>query len=188
MNAPRCIRLELLRGNRVAESPTPRISLPPLPLTTSRQHLPSGVIALLENIPIFAGLANDALQLLLEHTKGQDFPEAELIVREGDKSSSMFVIASGQVRVCKNFGTANEVELATLGPKDFFGEMCIVDTLPRCATIQARTQSTVFSISSMAFYRLYKTLPSQHSILVLNIARDLSRRLRNVDALFAARH
>ena len=142
----------------------------------------------LENVPIFAGLDNQALQLLLEHTREQDYPEGELIIQEGEKSNSMFVIGSGRVRVCKNFGAANEIEIATLGPKEFFGEMCIVDTLPRCATIQAREPSTVFGISSMAFYRLYKSMPSQHSVLVLNIARDLSRRLRHLDALFAARH
>ena len=143
---------------------------------------------MLENVPIFAGLDGQALQLLLEHTKELGYPEGGVIVREGETSNSMFVISIGKVRVCKNFGAANEVELATLGPKDFFGEMCIVDTLPRCATIQAREPATVFSISSMAFYRLYKSMPSQHSVLVLNIARDLSRRLRNLDALFAARH
>jgi CRP/FNR family transcriptional regulator, cyclic AMP receptor protein len=146
------------------------------------------VTSLLENVPIFAGLDGQSLQLLLEHTVEQNHTGGEVIVKEGEKSSSMFVIASGMVRVCKNFGLPGEIELATLGPKEFFGEMCIVDTLPRCATIQAREPSTVFSISSMAFYRLYKTMPAQHSILVLNIARDLSRRLRNLDALFAARH
>jgi CRP-like cAMP-binding protein len=78
--------------------------------------------------------------------------------------------------------------LATLGPKDFFGEMCIVDTLPRCATIQANEPSRVIGISSMAFYTLYKTMPAQHSVLVVNIARDLSRRLRALDTIFAAHH
>jgi len=143
---------------------------------------------MLENVPIFAGLDSQALHLLLEHTREQDYPEGGVIIREGDKSNSMFVIATGRVRVCKHFGAPEEIELAILGPKEFFGEMCIVDTLPRCATIEAKEPVTVFSISSMAFYRLYKTMPSQHSILVLNIARDLSRRLRNLDALFAARH
>ena len=143
---------------------------------------------LLENVPIFAGLDGPALRLLLEHTKEQNYLEGGLIVQEGETSNSMFVIGTGKVRVCKNFNAPNEIELATLGPKDFFGEMCIVDTQPRCATIQAREPATVFSISAMAFYRLYKSMPSQHSILVLNIARDLSRRLRNLDARFAAQH
>jgi CRP-like cAMP-binding protein len=146
------------------------------------------VITILENVPIFAGLQTQALQLLLEHTVEQEYPPGDVIVREGEKSNSMFVIASGSVKVCKDFGTPGEIVLATLGPKNFFGEMCIIDTLPRCATIQTNEPSTVFDISSRAFYHLYKAMPSQHSILVTNIARDLCRRLRHLDELFAAHH
>lgn len=189
-------RIHFREGER-CQLLTPSMALPPL---HERQNWTVGfdilsipftvriVIAILENVPIFAGLHTQALELLLEHTKEQDYPQGDVIVREGEKSNSMFVIASGSVKVCKDFGAPDEIVLATLGPKDFFGEMCIVDTLPRCATIQANEPSTIFGISSMAFYSLYKTMPSQHSVLVLNIARDLSRRLRNLDAIFAAHH
>ena len=146
------------------------------------------MISILENVPIFAGLDSQALELLLGHTTKQEFPQGAVIVREGEKSNSMFVIASGTVKVWKDFGTPNETVLATLGPKDFFGEMCIVDTLPRCATIQANEPASIVGISSMAFYSLYKTMPSQHSVLVLNIARDLCRRLRKLDSAFVAHH
>lgn len=146
------------------------------------------MISILENVPIFAGLDSQALELLLAHTTEQEVPQNAVIVREGEKSNSMFVIASGTVKVCKDFGTPNEIVLATLGPKDFFGEMCVVDTLPRCATIQANEPACIFGISSMAFYSLYKTMPAQHSVLVLNIARDLCRRLRKLDSAFAAHH
>src|SRR5262249_2306151 len=118
------------------------------------------VITILENVPIFAGLNAEALELLLGHTTEQKHHEGGVSVGEGGKSNSMFVIASGSVKVCKNFGTPEEVTLATLGPKDFFGEMCIVDTLPRCATIQANEPCDIVGISAMAFYKLYKTMPS----------------------------
>ena len=160
----------------------PVFDILPIPITVTI------VITILENVPIFAGLDTPALELLLEHTTEQQYPQGAVIVREGDKSNSMYVIASGSVKVYKDFGAVSEVVLATLGPKNFFGEMCIVDTLPRCATIQANEPATIFGISSMAFYNLYKTMPSQHSVLVLNIARDLSRRLRNLDAIFAGHH
>jgi CRP-like cAMP-binding protein len=146
------------------------------------------VMALLQNVPIFAGLESPALELLLDHTTEQEFDPGGVIVREGDKSHSMFVIATGRVKVCKEFGTPGEIVLATLGPKDFFGEMCIVDTLPRCATIQAVEPARVIGISAMAFYKLYKSMPAQHSVLVVNIARDLSRRLRKLDEAFAGHH
>ncbi len=69
-----------------------------------------------------------------------------------------------------------------------FGEMCILETLPRYATGKAASQATVVSVASRAFYHLYQKMPKQHCILLLNIARDLSRRLRHLDEVFAARH
>ena len=144
--------------------------------------------ALLESVPIFAGLEKKALELLLQQSKQQDYPESAIVVREGETSNRFFLIGSGRVRVCKNFGQTDQVEIATLGPKDFFGEMCILETLPRSATVQAVAPSTLFTISSLAFHKLYQDLPAQHSILLLNIARDLSRRIRRLDEIFAARH
>ena len=92
------------------------------------------------------------------------------------------------MRVCKYVGQPNEVELGRFGPGDFFGEMCILETLPRSATVHAISDTTLYSLNSLTFYHLYEALPRQHSILILNIARDLSRRLRHLDELFAARH
>jgi CRP/FNR family transcriptional regulator, cyclic AMP receptor protein len=146
------------------------------------------VIALLQGVPIFAGLAEKALEVLLEHTKEKKYSENGVIVHEGEMCSILFVIGSGSVRLFKNFGKVDQVEFATLGSKDFFGESCILDTLPRLATVQAACPTTVFTISSMAFYHLYEYMPAQHSILLLNIARDLSRRIRALDIVFAARH
>ncbi len=146
------------------------------------------MISLLQNVPIFAGLEEDALELLLEQTVAREYAEDEVVVREGDASNLLFLIGSGYVRILKNFGQPGQIELTTLGTKDFFGEMCIIDTLPRMATVQTGEPSTLFSISSMAFHRLYKKMPAQHSILILNIARDLARRLRRLDEVFAARH
>jgi CRP-like cAMP-binding protein len=98
------------------------------------------------------------------------------------------LIGTGAVRVCKNLGRADEIELAKFGPRDFFGEMCILETLPRCASVQATEHTVLQSLTSLAFHHLYEAMPRQYSILVLNIARDLSRRLRRVDEVFASRH
>ncbi len=142
----------------------------------------------LVNVPIFAGLDEAAIQLLLEHATESSYSAGAVIVREGDTSNRCFVIAEGTVRVCRRFGQADALELAQLGPGEFFGEMCILETLPRAATVQTISDTTVVSLSSMAFYQLYEKLPAQYSILILNMARDLSRRLRHLDDVFAARH
>ncbi len=146
------------------------------------------MICLLREVPIFAGMDDIALHLLLERSEPEVFAEGAIIVQEGERGNRMFVIEEGSVRIVKNHGSPLETELAILNKKDFFGEMCILNTLPRSATVQALTPVTAVSVNGAMFHRLYKQRPDQYSILILNIARDLSRRLCHVDELFASRH
>jgi CRP-like cAMP-binding protein len=143
---------------------------------------------LLCTVPIFAGLDENALEIFLNHAKKIEFPAGGVIAREGESNHCMFIIESGEVNIIKYFEKPNAVTLAALGAGEFFGEMCILETLPRSASGQAAAPTTVISISSGAFYHLYEKRPAQHSILILNMARDLSRRLRRIDEAFAARH
>jgi CRP/FNR family cyclic AMP-dependent transcriptional regulator len=138
----------------------------------------------LEGVPIFAGLDEGALELLLAGARRIEAEQGELIVREGESSNEMFVIGEGEVRVWKHYGTPEQAELAIMGKKDFFGEMCMLETLPRAATVEALTACTLVGVKSSAFYRLYQARPDQHAILILNLARDLSRRIRALHRRF----
>ncbi|MBU6401473.1 MAG: cyclic nucleotide-binding domain-containing protein [Verrucomicrobia bacterium] len=142
----------------------------------------------LQRVHIFAGLNQPALELLLERAQAASFPAGEVIVREGELSNRFYVIGSGSVRIVKRFGDPSAVELAVLEQGDFFGEMCILEPLPRAATVQAVAASELVSLSSLDFYHVYQAMPAQYALLLLNIARDLSRRLRRIDEVFAARH
>jgi CRP-like cAMP-binding protein len=142
---------------------------------------------LLCKVPIFAGLNDKALKIFLENAERMEVPADEVIAREGEDNNCMYLIETGEVCIIKNFNTPNAVKLAVLGPGEFFGEMCILETLPRAATGKAVGPATVVSVASTAFYYLFEKMPKQHSILLLNLARDLSRRLRHLDEVFAAR-
>lgn len=139
---------------------------------------------ILTGVPIFAGLDDEALALLMDNARQLSCPAGDVIVREGESSNEMFVIAEGSVRIWKRFGTPEQVELGLLAKKDFFGEMCILETLPRAATVQAVVDCELVGLKSMAFYRLHRARPDQHGILVLNLARDLSRRIRALHEKF----
>ena len=146
-----------------------------------------GVESLFAGVPIFVGLTDEALALLFKRAEEVAVGKGDLVVHEGEAGSKMFVIRSGAVRVVKRLGAADEVLLARLGPKDFFGEMCILETLPRAASVQAMEQTELIGLSSAAFYHLYQGMPDQYVILLLNIARDLSRRLRKLDEAYAVK-
>lgn len=141
-----------------------------------------------EKIPIFAGLSPDALNFITSKSREQSTRAGDTVLREGEVGNKMFVIRSGVVRVWKGNRGGTEIEIARLQPGDFFGEMCILETLSRAANVEAVTDAVLCSLSSIAFYQFYQAMPEQYSILILNIARDLSRRLRRLDEAFAATH
>ncbi len=140
----------------------------------------------LKSVPIFAGLEECAVAILYERATPTEAKSGDVIVTEGDVGNTFYLIESGSVKVVKRYKEAGEVTLAQLGRGEFFGEMCILETLPRSASVVACEQSTLLGIPALAFYHLYKKMPEQHSVLVLNIARDLSRRLRALDQRFAS--
>jgi CRP/FNR family cyclic AMP-dependent transcriptional regulator len=143
---------------------------------------------LLQNVPILAGLDEQAVAFLWDRINERRAAPGAVVLAEGEAGNRFFLVGDGEVKVCKHFGKATEVQLAKLSRGEFFGEMCILETLPRSATVQAVVETQLFSLSSLAFYHLYQEMPGQHSLLLLNIARDLSRRLRQLDEAFAARH
>jgi CRP/FNR family transcriptional regulator, cyclic AMP receptor protein len=142
---------------------------------------------LLCDVPIFAGLNERAVEVFLGQARQITVPAGEVIAREGESNDCMYLIEAGEVCIMKNFDSQNPVTLAVLGPGECFGEMCILDTQPRSATGKAVTAATVLSVPSSAFSKLYQRAPEQYCLILLNITRDLSRRLRHLDDAFAAR-
>lgn len=142
----------------------------------------------LQRVTIFAGLDPAALEQLLRNAVRIEVETGHVVIREGDSGNQFYLLLSGSARVVRSFDTPNAVELAQIRAGDFFGEMCLLETLPRVATVQTTSAAVLLRLSSMAFLELYETRPQQHGILILNLARDLSRRLRRLDEAFSARH
>ena len=75
------------------------------------------------------------------------FSAAEMIIREGDPGRSVYVILDGRVRVFTRDNGDNELELATLGVGQFFGEMSFVSGKPRSSSVAALELSVVVELS-----------------------------------------
>jgi len=152
-------------------------------------RLSNNVVALtldtLRRVPILTGLSDDALQLILDKSEQETYPRGAVIIREGESNNRLYLILSGSVNVCKNLGQPGEVELATLADGEFFGEMCILDCQPRSASVQVVQLARILSFSSLVFWKLHEANPGEYGVVILNIARDLSRRLRLVDQRLA---
>jgi CRP-like cAMP-binding protein len=147
---------------------------------------PSDRQEFLQTIPIFAGINEAALSALANEVEDVAIPKDEVIVREGEAGNKMFIIHSGRVEVLKNLGQPRETVLAVFGPRDFLGEMSMIECVTRSASLRAVEESVLFALKGSGLYRLYRHQPDQYAIVILNIARDLSRRLRSIDEKFAA--
>jgi CRP/FNR family cyclic AMP-dependent transcriptional regulator len=139
----------------------------------------------LRNIGLFGALSDDVLEYLATLLTLETPPAGATLFREGDDANAMFVVVSGEVEVLKKSKRSVEARVAVLGPGDWFGEMSIVDIQPRSATVRALAPSRLLRVSSADLDALYRHDLRSYAIIILNLARELSRRLRVADGILA---
>ncbi len=106
------------------------------------------------------------------------FNAGETIFREGDLGTEMYIINDGKVEILNRVGEDERV-LAVLEKGDFFGEMSVLEDLPRAATARALTDSRLLQINGSTFDQMLQANPE----IAVRMMRKLSRRLRETDDL-----
>jgi CRP-like cAMP-binding protein len=139
----------------------------------------------LREIGLFGALGDEVLTHLAA-TLGQcRVAPGTTIFQEGDAGHDMFVVLEGEVEVMKKSRRGRAQRVAILGPSDTLGEMTLIDIQPRSATVRALAPTRLLRIASEDLDALYRHDVKSYAIVVLNIARDLSRRLRVTDGILA---
>jgi CRP/FNR family cyclic AMP-dependent transcriptional regulator len=139
----------------------------------------------LASIPIFGGLSPQYLEWIIEAGTVGDVAEGTQVIGEGEPARSILVVVEGQLEICKRSGLGGEVRLAILRVGDCLGEMSLIDIQPRSATARALIPSVLFRLSHTDIAKLYRAHPQVYTMLVMNIAREISRRLRVADQVLA---
>jgi CRP/FNR family cyclic AMP-dependent transcriptional regulator len=138
----------------------------------------------LAKIPIFGGLQGEYLDWIVDAGTMGDVPAGNEVITEGEPARSVFVVCGGELEICKR-GKQGDVRLAVLREGDCLGEMSIIDIQPRSATARALTDVVLFRLSHTSIAKLYRAHPQVYTMLVMNIAREISRRLRVADRVLA---
>ena len=108
---------------------------------------------------------------------GKIYQDGQVIVRQGEVGDCMYVIQEGQVEVVASEG-GDEVRLAVLGEREFFGEMAIFEREVRTATVRALGPVRVLTVDRKTFLRRIHKDPS----LAYHIVQTMSQRIRELDA------
>ncbi len=139
----------------------------------------------LREIGLFGALSDEVLTHLAQSLQQRRVPAGTTIFQEGDSGHDMFVVLDGEVEVVKKSRRGRPQRVAILGPSDSLGEMTIIDVQPRSATVRSLGPTLLLRIASEDLDALYRHDVKSYAIVILNIARDLSRRLRVTDGILA---
>jgi Cyclic nucleotide-binding domain len=110
--------------------------------------------AFLDRIPAFANVSEEVREWAGRQMVKHDFPAGELIIRQGEVGDDFYTIAKGKVRV--DVKPNGEVVTRELGPGEFFGEIALLQDVPRTATVTAIEPVTTYSLSREAFQELQR--------------------------------
>ena len=139
----------------------------------------------LREIGLFGALSDDVLTHLARALQQRNVAPGTAVFQEGDAGHDMFVVLDGEVEVLKKSRRGRQQRVAILGPSDMLGEMSIIDVQPRSATARALAPTRLLRIASEDLDALYRHDVKSYAIVVLNVARNLSRRLRVTDGILA---
>jgi CRP-like cAMP-binding protein len=129
--------------------------------------------------PLFEGLSRDELKELAKLSEDLEVPEGKVLCREGETAQEFFVIVDGEVDV-----TQDGERVATLSDGDFFGEIALLEDIPRTATVTATAPLRFFVLTRQAFWSLIERQPEVER----KVLRALAKRvLASTDDLTVAR-
>ena len=151
------------------------------PKKAARKSPPTeAVLALVKENVLFHGVEEKILKRNRAGLTSRTFKSGEVIFDEYSRGRELYLLHSGRVRIKKYTKFGVESLLAVLHPHDFFGELSVVDALPRSARAEAMDDCTLTTLSPAAF----RSLVSQSDQFAMNLMNTLTVRLRTMDQTF----
>ena len=133
--------------------------------------------ALLAQVPAFGELGPAELGAVAAVAVPRRFSAGEAVFREGDASSTCYIVRSGHARAIREHLDGRQLTLATFGPGELFGELAMFDDELRSATVEAIDELEALAILGDDMRRLMR----DHAEIAVKLAVALVRRLRDTN-------
>lgn len=131
----------------------------------------------LRTVNLFSDLKDNELETISRILYVHSYQRGQLIFQEGENGDALFVVLKGRVKVCLYDEEGREYVLDIIGKDGFFGELALIDDLPRSANAIAMETADLLVVRRSDFVKLLMENPS----ISVNILRVLAGRLRAAD-------
>jgi CRP-like cAMP-binding protein len=141
------------------------------------------IFQLLENViflkkaQLFSGVSTADLRAVAQIAQELRFEKNDVIVREDDVGESMYIIKSGRVAITKQKDRTASIELAVMGEGECFGDMAVIDTEVRSATVRAQQDCVLLKINRDDLLEVLSDFPR----IAIELLRTFVKRLRTAN-------
>ncbi|NJK91777.1 MAG: cyclic nucleotide-binding domain-containing protein [Blastochloris sp.] len=150
---------------------------------------PDLIDPLLRRLPLFAWLSAESIAWFAHYAETHDLAQGDVLFPQGSPGDSLYVIVSGEITfISGQSEDTDEQSASTLEEGETFGELSLLETRPRLAMARAALPSRLLQIKSTLFREFAQKNQDQHAILFTNLARDLARKIRSLNAKKSSLH
>lgn len=139
----------------------------------------AATVQILRTIPVFNGLSDADLESVVGLFKMEVYPSDSLIIREGTEGNSMYIILEGEVKISREKGDSEEVLISFLSPGAYFGELALIDSLPRSADVTSLSETKVLVLSKKDLDRMLEQNIHIANVFYRNCLTETFFRLRS---------
>ena len=139
--------------------------------------------SVLKNVPLFSSFSDQQLATLLPAVQHRRYPRGSFIIRAGEETDALYIILAGRAKVLIPDDDGNEVILSTIGPNEFFGEMGLLDDLPRSASVEATEPCEMLRITRTAFLGCLRDNFDAAMLIIRNLVKRLREADRKIESL-----
>jgi len=129
----------------------------------------------ISEFPLFFGLPNEAIKLILEKSKIISFPRKAIIYYQNEPNDRLYIIISGQVKISKFTDDGKEVSVEILGDSEAFGYISLIEDKSCECTVTTLTKADILAVRKYEFLKLIRNYP----IIINSLLKNACIRLRN---------
>jgi CRP-like cAMP-binding protein len=138
-------------------------------------------LTFLKGIKLFEGIKKRQLIHVLESLQERTYLKGETLFAQGDIGRALFIVFDGKIDLSRLDAATQKTEvIASVHPGEFFGEMALLEEMPRTATAIATEDTKVFMLFKIKLESLLFARPAIGVVIATQLAKILSARLRAI--------